>query len=67
MSATVTAVYTSIEAMKNAVNDIWGAGIPYENFFVDKSNLEIKVITSTEGKPEILELLNRHTTKKEGT
>jgi len=67
MSATVTTTYASLEAMKNAVNDLLGAGVPNENFFVDEDHLQVKVITSMTTKPEILELLNRHATKKEGT
>ena len=67
MSTTVTTTYTSKDALKNAVSDLLGAGIPQENFFADESALQIKVITSMESKPEILELLNRHSTTKSGT
>jgi len=67
MSTTVTATYESTDAMKNAVNDLVGAGIPNENYHIDESSLQIKVITSMNGKPEILELLNRHSTKKDAT
>lgn len=66
MSTTVTTTYSSKDAMKNAVNDLLGAGIPNENFFVDEGQLQVKVITSLDSKPEVLELLNRHTTKKAG-
>ena len=67
MSETVTATYASADAMKNAVNDLLGAGIPQEQFFVDEMKLQVKVITPTAGKPEILELLNRHATQKAGS
>ena len=67
MSTTVTTTYATTDAMKNAVNDLLGAGIPNENFFTDESALQIKVITSMDSKPEILELLNRHSIQKAGT
>ncbi|MDY6849539.1 MAG: hypothetical protein AB7F20_04200 [Geoalkalibacter sp.] len=63
MNETVTVDYASKEAMQNAVSDLLGAGIPQDKFYVDEEKLEIKVITPTESKPEILELLNRHTTR----
>ena len=63
MSETVTVNYASSDAMKNAVNDLLGAGIPQEKFYVDEEKLQIKVITPTASKPEIEQLLNRHTTK----
>lgn len=64
MSETVTVTYASPEAMKNAVNDLLGAGIPQEKFYVDEEKLQVKVITPTASKPEIEQLLNRHSTKK---
>jgi hypothetical protein len=63
MNETVTVDYASKEAMQNAVNDLLGAGIPQDKFYVDEEKLEIKVITPVASKPEILELLNRHTTR----
>ncbi len=60
MNVTVTATYPSEDAQKNAVNDLLGAGIPQDKFYVDKSNHQIKVITPVDSKPEILVLLNRH-------
>ncbi|NOY13053.1 MAG: hypothetical protein GXP51_05035 [Deltaproteobacteria bacterium] len=63
MNETVTVNYASEAAMKNAVADLLGAGIPQDKFFVDDGKLQIKVITPTDSKPEIVELLNRHTTK----
>jgi len=66
MSATVTTTYASKSAMKNAINDLLGAGIPTENFFVDDEHLQLKVITGRDSKPEILELLNRHSITKAG-
>lgn len=66
MSATVTTTYASKDAMRNAINDLLGAGIPNENFFVDDAHMQLKVITGKDSKPEILELLNRHSITKAG-
>lgn len=63
MSETVTVNYASAAAMKNAVNDLLGAGIPQEKFFVNSNDLQIKVITPEVSKPEIEQLLKRHSTK----
>ena len=63
MSETVTVNYASADAMKNAVNDLLGAGIPQEKFFVNSADLQIKVITPVASKPEIEQLLKRHSLK----
>jgi hypothetical protein len=67
MSETVTATYDSKDAMQNAVNELVGAGIPNENYHIDESALQIKVIIPKTSKPEILELLNKHSTKKDAS
>lgn len=64
MNETVTVTYPSKDALLNAVNDLLGAGIPQDKFFVDKSINQIKVITPMESDPEIMELLKRHNPKK---
>ncbi len=64
MNETVTATFASPEALKNAVNELLGAGIPGEQFFVDKEQNLIKVITPVQSDPEILALLNRHNPTK---
>ncbi len=64
MNETVTATYNTQDALKNAVDDLLGAGIPQEQFYVDKANNQLKVITPGDGAPEILELLKRHNPKK---
>ena len=63
MTETVTVTYASADAMKNAVNELVAHRIPEEKFFVDKEKLQIKVITPKATKPEIEELLNRHSHK----
>lgn len=60
MNTTVTMSYRSIDALKNAVDDLLGAGIPQEQFHVIKEDLELKVITPQVTEPEIRELLGRH-------
>ena len=60
MNTTVTMSYRSIDALKNAVDDLLGVGIPQEQFHVIKDDLELKVITPKATEPEIRELLGRH-------
>lgn len=61
MNKTVTATYESTEALRNVVGDLLGfAGIPQEQFFVDESKHQIKVITPGDIEPEIMELLKSH-------
>ncbi|MCK4502703.1 MAG: hypothetical protein KAU22_06675 [Desulfuromonadales bacterium] len=59
-TTTVTVTYGSVDSLKNAVDDLLGAGIPQEKFYVIKADMQIKVITPKTSEPEILELLNRH-------
>jgi hypothetical protein len=63
MNETITATYASKNAMKSAVDDLVGVGIPQEKFFVDEGKFQVKVITPTTSKREIEELLTRHTGK----
>jgi len=60
MNTTVTVNFGSIGALKNAVDDLLGVGIPQEKFYVIKDEKQIKVITPEVSEPEIRELLGRH-------
>jgi len=60
MNTTVTMSYGSLDALKNAVDELIGVGIPQEKFYVAKDALELKVITPKDSEPEIRELLGRH-------
>jgi hypothetical protein len=52
--------YGSLDALKNAVDDLIGVGIPQEQFHVIKDDLQLKVITPEASEAEIRELLGRH-------
>lgn len=60
MNTTVTMSYSSLDSLKNAVDDLIGVGIPQEQFHVIKDDLQLKVITPEASEPEIRELLSRH-------
>jgi len=60
MQTTVTMSYGSLDSLKNAVDDLLGAGIPQEQFHVIKDDLQLKVITPKVTEAEIRELLDRH-------
>ncbi len=57
---TITKTFASVDALTNVKEDLVGEGIPQEKFFLDKENLQVKVIIPETGKPEILEILGRH-------
>lgn len=59
-TVTVTATYGSVDSLKNAVDDLLGVGIPQEQFYVIKSDMQIKVVVPKVSEPEIRELLDRH-------
>lgn len=60
MNTTVTVSYSSIDSLRNAVDDLLGVGIPQEQFHVIKDDLQIKVITPKATEPQIRTLLERH-------
>jgi hypothetical protein len=60
MNTTVTVNFGSMDSLKNAVDDLLGAGYPQEQFHVIKDELQIKVITPKVTEPEIRALLERH-------
>lgn len=60
MNTTVTMSYSSLDSLRNAVDDLIGVGIPREQFHVIKDDLQIKVITPKVSEPEIRALLERH-------
>jgi hypothetical protein len=60
MNVTITGVFDSATKVKGAEDDLRSTGIPREKIYVDASAMTIKVITPETSKPEILELLGRH-------
>ncbi len=66
MAKTLSATYSSKEALKNVFDDLINIGLPAEEIFTDKEKKEIKVITGMDIEPEILEVLNRHDPVKVG-
>jgi len=60
MNTTVTATFVTKDALKNAVDDLIGTGIPQEKFHVIEGDLQLKVITPKVGEAEIRTLLERH-------
>ncbi len=60
MNTTVTVSYSSIDSLRNAVDDLLGVGIPQEQLHVIKDDLQIKVITPKATESQIRTLLERH-------
>jgi hypothetical protein len=64
MAKTLTAKFDSIDAARNAQEDLIDVGYPSEQMFLDRSNAELKVMASSEGVGEARELLGRHHPKE---
>lgn len=60
MAKTVTAKFESVEAARNAHEDLVDLGYPSETMYLDRDSGELKVRTSDEGEPEVREVLDRH-------
>ncbi len=60
MAKTISATYSSEDALKNVFDDLINIGLPAEEIFTDKDKKEVKVITGMDIEPEIREVLKRH-------
>lgn len=60
MRTTVTGHYETHDQTVNARDDLIATGIPQEQIFVDESHHLLKVIVPKSSKPEIEEIMMRH-------
>lgn len=60
MAKTVTAKFSSIDAARNAHEDLIDLGYPSEQVFLNRENGDVKVMTTDEGESEAREVLDRH-------
>jgi hypothetical protein len=60
MAKTVTAKFASLDAARNAHEDLIDLGYPDETVFLNRESGDIKVMTSDEGEKEAREVLDRH-------
>lgn len=60
MMKALTAKFETVEAARNAQEDLIDVGYPNESLFLDRANVELKVMASAEGVGEARELLGRH-------
>lgn len=60
MNETITKTYDSTTALENVWEDLVATGIEQDKIFLDKDNLQVKVITPKVTEPEVLEILGRH-------
>lgn len=63
MAQTVTAAYDSEEAARNAVDELISDGYDQEKVFLDKENIQVKVMVPDSGQREAEEILKRHSPK----
>ena len=57
---TMTGDFDSVDKMKNALDDLVATGIDREKVFMDKSQMQLKVMVPEEIEREITEILQRH-------
>ena len=60
MTKTVTAVFASADAVRNALDDLVATGIDREKVFADQDNKLVKVMIPDAVESEVKEILNRH-------
>lgn len=60
MNETITKTYDSTTALENVWEDLVATGIEQDKIFLDKDNLQVKVITPKVTEAEVLEILGRH-------
>lgn len=60
MSKTMTAVYQSVDAVRNALDDLVSTGIDREKVFADEDGKLVKVMIPDAVENEVKEILNRH-------
>ena len=63
MMKALTAKFETVEAARNAQEDLIDVGYPSEKLYFDRDKVELKVLTSPEGAGEARELLGRHRPK----
>lgn len=64
MSHTVTAAYSSVDAARNAVDELISDGFDREKVFLDPQTNEVKVIVPESIRREAEEILQRHQPKE---
>lgn len=60
MTVTVTAVYATVDTVRNAFDDLVSTGIDREKVFADEDNKLVKVMIPESAANEVKEILNRH-------
>ncbi len=60
MAKIITATYASAETLDNTMDDLVNVGLPAEKIFINRVELQMKIISGPDVEPEILEVVNRH-------
>lgn len=60
MARTVTAVYSSVDAGRNALEDLVADGFDREKVFLDEDNRQVKVMVPDAVEANAEEILRRH-------
>lgn len=63
MSKVVTGEYASVDAARNAVDELVNAGFPREQVLREADSATVKVMTPAASEAEVREILERHEPK----
>ena len=64
MEEIITAVYASVDTLKNVRDDLISVGIPQDNILVTREMMQIQVIGPSAVEAEFEEILKRHSPVK---
>ncbi len=60
MARIITATFASDDTLRNTFDDLVNTGLPAEKIFVNRVELQVKVISGPEIEGAIMEVVNRH-------
>lgn len=60
MTTTITGAFTSMETIRNTMDDLIACGIDREKMFADSEHTELKVMIPDDIESEITEIIQRH-------
>ncbi|MCW8903623.1 MULTISPECIES: hypothetical protein [Sedimenticola] len=60
MTTTITGAFTSMDTIRNTMEDLLANGIDREKMFADSEHTELKVMIPDDIENEVLEIIQRH-------
>ncbi|AKH20786.1 hypothetical protein [Sedimenticola thiotaurini] len=60
MTTTITSTFTSMETIRNTMEDLLANGIEREKMFADDAHTELKIMIPDDIQNEVIEIIQRH-------